>query len=343
MSSVSKNANGNSNYYSDMIGVSPSVQCLLEQINMVAPTNANVMICGESGTGKELVAHEIHKRSLRRKKPMVKVNCASIPRELFESEFFGHIKGSFSGAVRDRRGRFQVADGGTLFLDEIGELPIDLQSKLLRVLQEGIYERIGEDFSRRVDTRIITATNRDLSQEVEDGNFRQDLYFRLSVFPIVVDPLCKRLEDISVLSTFFIKKSCERIGIPLVDIKKDDILKLQSYHWPGNIRELQNVLERAVILSQGGRLSINLPDNSEQKPIIKSNALNTKTTTEIVTEPERIERDKENILNALKITNGKIYGSNGTANLLGIKPTTLASRMKKLGIEKSMYIGGMKI
>jgi transcriptional regulator with GAF, ATPase, and Fis domain len=245
--------------FGDIVGSSPALQKVLEQIELVATTNANVLILGESGTGKELVARAIHQRSQRRDRPLVKVNCASIPKELFESEFFGHAKGAFTGALRDRIGRFQLADGGTIFLDEVGEIPLDLQNKLLRVLQEREFERVGEETSRRVDVRIIAATNRDLEAESRAGRFREDLYYRLGIFPIQVPPLRDRAADIGLLAAHFVRHFCEQLNLPSRKLTRGDVERLERFDWPGNVRELQNVIERALIRSvtvQGSRRSI---------------------------------------------------------------------------------------
>ncbi len=245
--------------FGTLVGQSAALQQVVSQIDMVAPTDASVLITGETGTGKELVAHEIHQRSSRRGRSLIRVNCASIPKELFESEFFGHVKGAFTGAVRDRAGRFEAADGGTLFLDEIGEVPMDLQAKLLRVLQEKRYERVGEDRTRRADVRIVGATNRDLKKEAAAGRFREDLYYRLSVFPIQVAPLRERKEDIPPLAKHFVDLSVRELRIPKPRLTRAGIAKLLSYDWPGNVRELRNVIDRAVILARGGALDFDLP------------------------------------------------------------------------------------
>ncbi len=320
----------------DIVGQSNPLKATLKQIELVAPTDSNVLIMGESGSGKELIARAIHKNSLRCDRPMVKVNCGSIPRELFESEFFGHVKGAFTGAIADRIGRFQLADGGTLFLDEVGEIPLELQSKLLRVLQEGEIERIGEDKTRQVDVRIIAATNRDLKTEVDDKRFRQDLYYRLSVFPVHIVPLRERKEDIGELAHHLIKVVSKRLGISERPLKQKHIIQLQKYDWPGNVRELQNIIERAIITSPGNQLLFDLPEFKMPK----------KTTTEIITTDEHAESiytaqefkqlEKENILRALRQTRFKISGYDGAANLLQMKPTTLASKIKKYQIQKQL-------
>ena len=320
--------------FGDIIGQSPSLKSVLEQIDLVAPTDASVLILGESGTGKELVAREIHRRSQRKDGPMVKVNCASVPHELYESEFFGHVKGAFTGAVTDRAGRFQLADGGTLFLDEIGEIPLALQSKLLRVLQEGEFERVGDEQTRRIDVRIVAATNQDLKQEIEAKRFREDLYYRLNVFPIQIAPLRQRKEDISVLAAHFVSLSARNLNRPVPRLRQGDILQLQRYDWPGNIRELQNVIERAVITATSGRLTFDLP--TDIKSTTPSAAAAPQSTAEsvITSDDEMRRRERENILAALKQTKWKISGAGGAAELLGIKTTTLASRIKKMGIER---------
>src|SRR5690606_2372745 len=241
-----------------IIGESAALKKMLARLEAVAQTSASVLIHGESGVGKELVAHVIHTRSPRADGPLVKVNCASIPHELFESEFFGHVKGAFTGAHRDRVGRFQLADGGTIFLDEVGEIPLDLQSKLLRVLQESEYERVGDDRTHSVDVRVIAATNRDLEQAVEAGTFREDLYYRLSVFPIDVPPLRDRGDDVIQLASHFLERTCQEFGHAPLQLSRQQAQLLKRYSWPGNIRELKNVIERAVILSQGKVLRLDL-------------------------------------------------------------------------------------
>jgi transcriptional regulator with GAF, ATPase, and Fis domain len=247
--------------FGEILGRSSALARALRQVELVASTDANVLILGESGAGKELVARAIHQRSSRARRPLVKVNCGSIPRELFESEFFGHKKGAFTGAIQDRVGRFQLADGGTLFLDEVGEIPLELQSKLLRVLQEGEFERVGEDVTRRVNVRVIAATNRDLRKEVAEGRFRLDLYYRLGVFPMEVPPLRERREDISLLAAHFVRQACARFHVAEPRLPQRELERAQAYAWPGNVRELQNVVERAVILARGGVLSFELPDS----------------------------------------------------------------------------------
>jgi transcriptional regulator with GAF, ATPase, and Fis domain len=320
--------------FGDILGESPALQNVLQQIDLVAATDASVMILGESGTGKELIAREIHRRSLRKNSPMVKVNCASIPQELYESEFFGHVKGAFTGAVLDRAGRFELADGGTLFLDEVGEIPFALQSKLLRVLQEGEFERVGDERTHRSDVRIIAATNRDLQQEIEAKRFREDLYYRLNVFPIQIAPLRQRKEDVAVLAAHFVNLSARSLNRPVPRLTQGNILGLQRYNWPGNIRELQNVVERAVITSSAGKLSFDLPASDHAKRNDETKIPRAAGEAKIVRDDEMRHRERENILEALKQTKWKIAGEAGAAKLLGIKPTTLASRMKKMNIER---------
>jgi len=323
--------------FKDIIGQSSAVKQLLKQVELVAPTAASVLITGESGTGKELVARAIHEKGDRSERPLIRVNCAAIPAELFESEFFGHVRGSFTGAVKDRAGRFELADGGTIFLDEVGEIPIALQSKLLRVLQEGQYERVGDERTKKVDVRLIAATNRNLQEEVEAGNFREDLYFRLNVFPVHVVPLRERVDDIPLLTQHFISLLSRKLNMPEPALTNAGVKQLQSYAWKGNIRELQNVIERAIILSQGGNLRFDLPDG-ETSTVVVSNieSSNGHNGNDLLTTPytenERIARDKANIIQALELCDNKISGAGGAAELLGIKPTTLASRLKNMDI-----------
>ncbi|MEM6691505.1 MAG: sigma 54-interacting transcriptional regulator [Planctomycetota bacterium] len=317
--------------FGEIIGSSPAIRSTTEQIKVVAGTNANVMITGESGTGKELVAREIHRRSERANGPMVKVNCAAIPHELFESEFFGHAEGAFTGALRNRAGRFEAADGGTLFLDEVGEIPLGLQSKLLRVLQEGTFERVGEEQTRKVDVRIVAATNRDLLKESQAGRFREDLYYRLNVFPIDVAPLRQRKQDIPALAAHFLDASCQRMGRPRIRLTKKVAESLKKYDWPGNIRELQNLIERSTITARGPQLQIQLPSNSSA-PDNTAKEETEDASGEVLTESQLRQLERQNILNALSRTHGKVSGSGGAAELLGIKASTLTSRMKKMNI-----------
>lgn len=315
-----------------ILGQNLSMQRLLRQIEMVAPTDATVLILGESGTGKELVARELHARSRRGDRPLIRVNCASVPRELYESEFFGHVKGAFTGAIRDRAGRFEAADGGTLFLDEVGEIPLALQSKFLRVLQEKQYERVGEERTRSVDVRIIAATNRDLKREVEAGRFREDLYYRLNVFPVEVPPLRQRKDDIPLLAAHFLGQAARRLRLPMPRFSEGQARLLQAYDWPGNVRELQNAAERALILAQNGVLHFDLP--GEEVVALESAAGAEEAGVRILTESEMRAVEERNIGAALKESGWKIHGPGGAAERLGVKPTTLISRIKKLGLKR---------
>jgi PAS domain S-box-containing protein len=310
-----------------IVGSSPALLNVLYRLDRVAGTNASVLITGESGTGKELVARAIHARSQRRGAPLVRVNCASIPAELFESEFFGHVKGSFSGAVQTRQGRFELADGGTLFLDEVGELPLRLQGKLLRVLQDKEFERVGESRTRKVDVRIIAATNRNLLSEAHRKNFREDLYYRLNVFPIEVPPLRERPEDIAELARHCAATTAGRLGVQPPHLSAELIGALESYSWPGNVRELQNVIERAMIVARAGDpLHFDLPPmrrcSSDAPP------------PDSMTLADLAKLECGMIERALVASGGKIYGPGGAASRLGLPPTTLASRMKRLAISK---------
>ncbi len=316
--------------FGEQVGDSPALRVVSRQIDLVAPTDSAVLILGESGTGKELVARELHRRSKRSGKPLIKVNCAAVPRELYESEFFGHTKGSFTGAVRDRVGRFELADGGTLFLDEVGEIPLDLQAKLLRVLQEGELERIGEERTRKVDVRIVAATNGDLKTEAEAGRFRQDLYYRLSVFPVELPPLRKRPEDIPLLAEHFLNLLSRKLGRPRPRLTLANVQTLQNYSWPGNVRELQHVIERAVITAETGRLTIELPTASTTP--IRVTPTPAPATSRILTDFELRQLEADNIRAAVKQAKGKVSGAGGAAELLRMKATTLASRIKSLRI-----------
>lgn len=323
--------------FGDLVGQSAPLRHIVSQIDLVAPTEASVLILGETGTGKELVAHEIHRRSRRKDGPLVRVNCASIPRELFESEFFGHVKGSFTGAVKDRAGRFETAEGGTIFLDEVGEIPLDIQNKLLRVLQEKHYERVGDDRTRRADVRIIAATNRDLKQAVATGRFREDLYYRLNVFPLQVPPLRERLDDIPSLAKHFVELSARDLKCAKPRLTRTAVVKLQNYDWPGNVRELRNVIERAVILARGGTLDFDLPAANQLLPPAQSTPLaSDPMRPEFLTEVELQRRERDNLQIILEKTNWRIKGPDGAAELLGVNPTTLLSRMNKWGLKKPL-------
>ena len=319
----------------EMVGESPELEAVRRKVQQVSGTGATVLVTGESGTGKELVAHRIHRLSDRSDRPLVKVNCASIPRDLYESEFFGHAEGAFTGAVQEREGRFAAADGGTLFLDEIAEIPLDLQAKLLRVLQEEEYERVGEERTRTVDVRIVAATNRDLRDAVREGRFRKDLFFRLNVFPIEVPPLRERKEDIAPLARHFLRQVADELGRPVPTLRDRELEELRAYDWPGNVRELRNVIERAVITaSPDAPLEITLADGdgedraSDAAPPLPGG-------DEVLTEAEMERLRRRNTKAALERADGQIYGEDGAAELLGIPPTTLASRMKKMGLRET--------
>lgn len=324
--------------FGEIVGHSPALRAVLEQVERVGPTEANALILGESGTGKELVARAIHERSRRRDGPMIKVNCAAVPRELFESEFFGHVKGAYTGAVRDRVGRFELAQGGTLFLDEVGEIPLDMQGKLLRVIQERTFERLGDDRPRTADVRLIAATNRDLSAAVEKGLFRSDLFYRLSVFPIAVPPLRDRLEDLPLLVTHLVRQSSQRLGIATPPLSRHHLEVLRNYDWPGNVRELQNVIERALITAHPGGLRWDLPNSSNSPPRPASSDTprlelgSAPESDDLLSYAELEELERKNLLRALKSSRWKVSGPGGAAERLGIKPTTLASRIKAMGI-----------
>jgi PAS domain S-box-containing protein len=317
-----------------IVGKSPALKHMLAQVEAVAQTPANVLVLGESGVGKELVARAIHARSPRSEGPLVKVNCASIPKELFESEFFGHVKGAFTGAHRDRVGRFQLADGGTIFLDEVGEIPQDLQGKLLRVLQESEFERVGDDVTRSVDVRVIAATNRDLERQVALGKFRQDLFYRLSVFPIEVPPLRQRRDDVVQLAQHFLDVTCKDFGRKPLKLNRSQVAAIEEYGWPGNVRELKNVIERAVILSQGNVLRLDLA-----LPEVAPGSENAGDPARLMDDSVLTEKDlkalqKRNLLNALKQTNWRVSGKTGAAELLGIRPTTLNDRIRAFRIKR---------
>ncbi len=322
-----------------IVGGSPALRAMLARIEAVADTPANVLILGETGTGKELVAHAIHARSSRTNGPLVKVNCASIPDELFESEFFGHARGAFTGAHRDRVGRFQLADGGTIFLDEVGEIPLALQGKLLRVLQEREFERVGDETTRTVDVRVIAASNKDLEKAVEAGEFREDLYYRLSVFPVQVPPLRRRGDDVVQLAVHFLEQGCREFGRPCLQITQTQADVLRRYAWPGNVRELKNVIERAVILSTGEtlRLDLSLPELQHAAGAAASAAAPDAPPEEarpFRTEAQMRDEQRANLKAALEAARWRVAGKGGAADLLGIRPSTLTDRMKTLQISR---------
>lgn len=317
-----------------IIGGSGPLIKVLKDVKKVAGTEATVLITGETGTGKELAARSIHSSSRRSEKPFIKVNCPAIPSSLIESEFFGHEQGAFTGATRKREGRFKVADGGTIFLDEIGDLPIELQSKLLRVLQEGEFEPVGSSNTEKVDVRVVAATNRDLMKEVKEGNFREDLYYRLNVFQIELPPLRERSGDVERIAQAFVEKFSKRNGLSLELLNEDDVRRLNAYSWPGNIRELQNVIERAVITSVNGRVNLEqaLPGITTKKTTTA--APDDIDNESILSDIEMKELEKANILKALDKTNWKISGKQGAAALLGLPTSTLNSKIKSLGIQR---------
>lgn len=321
--------------FNGIIGKSNALQEILRQIVLVAPLDTSVLITGESGTGKELIAREIHARSKRAGYPMIKINCAAIPKDLFESEFFGHARGAFTGAHKDREGFFQIADRGTLFLDEVSGIPLELQGKLLRVLQEGEYQRVGEEKVRKVNVRIISATNSDLGREVTAGRFREDLYYRVNVYPFHLPPLRDRKEDIPLLVNHFLTLTSRRLNRPRPRLTQSDIKFLTQYDWPGNIRELQNIIERAVITSHLGKLDSGISSITNLGASATTPSIHTRGHIDkqsILSDAEIRELERENMIKALSVCNGKIYGPRSASEKLGIKPTTLISRLKKMGI-----------
>ncbi len=313
---------------SGIVGNSIALRKILRQIDLVSGTDATVLITGESGTGKELVARAIHEASLRSARSLVTVNCGAIPETLFESEFFGHVKGAFTGAQREKPGRFELANEGTLFLDEISEIPLGMQSKLLRVLQEREVERLGDTRLRKLNVRIIAATNRSLDQEMEAGRFRSDLYYRLGVFIIDIPPLRERPEDVPLLAEYFLRHSAERLKRPVPKLTETSVNTLLRYDWPGNVRELQNEIERAIILSGGGPLEFSQVLGAQ--PTLECYASEGPST--LLTRDELRMRERESIIAALDKTGGKVAGSDGAAALLGMKRTTLYSRILALGL-----------
>ncbi|MGB7298782.1 MAG: sigma 54-interacting transcriptional regulator [Burkholderiaceae bacterium] len=359
------------NQHHEIVGGSQRVRHIISQIELVAPTDASVLITGQSGTGKELIARAIHYASHRADRPLIRVNCASIPRDLFESEFFGHVRGAFTGAVAQRVGRFELADGGTIFLDEVGEIPLEQQGKLLRILQEQQFERVGDPVTRQIDVRVIAATNRDLQEEVAQRRFREDLYFRLNVFPIHSPPLNERLEDIGQLASLFVRRVCAQMNKPELSISVADVERMKRYAWPGNIRELQNLIERAVIISTGNRLRLDIPASIS---VSSSAAVRERVTgaekmdagidagidaefdtgpgvrtadgfigvsqpdnPSVLTESEGRLSQRDNLLAALRQCQGKVSGTGGAARLLGLKPTTLYSRIKRHQIDVRQF------
>jgi len=313
--------------FEQVIGNSPALEAVLEQVERVAPTDSTVLIQGETGTGKELIAHAIHNISSRCGRPFVRLNCAAIPLDLLESELFGHEKGAFTGAIAQKIGRFELADKGTLFLDEVGDIPPALQPKLLRVLQEQEFERLGSTRTHQVDVRLVAATNRDLAEMVNRGQFRSDLYYRLNVFPVQLPPLRARTEDIPALVMHFVEVFGRRMGRQIARIPAETMSALNSYQWPGNIRELQNLVERAVILSKDGVLPNPLPATGAQTAIASTAA------------PTLKESERSLILQTLEEVRWVIGGPRGAAAKLGLKRTTLIHKMQKLGIRRPVLPG----
>jgi formate hydrogenlyase transcriptional activator len=312
----------------EIVGASPLLRDVLEKVEAVAPTDTTVLVLGETGTGKELLARAIHARSPRRDRPLVKVNCGAISPALVESELFGHEKGAFTGAMQRRLGRFELADGGTLFLDEVGELPLDVQVKILRSLQDGEFERVGGEAPIRSDVRIVAATNRDLLADVATGRFRADLYYRLSVFPLRIPPLRERLEDLPLLTSHFLRRFRRKLNKPLAGLTQESAARLSRYAWPGNVRELQNVIERACVLARGGEVDV-ADALGDRAPAPHPSASRTL---------EQVER--EHIVRVLASVGGVIQGPHGAARILGLHPNTLRSRMERLGIAGRALRGG---
>jgi formate hydrogenlyase transcriptional activator len=322
--------------FEEMVGNSPALLALLRRVERVAGTDTTVLISGETGCGKELIARALHNGSPRRQRALVKVNCGAVPPSLLESELFGHVKGAFTGAIDRRVGRFEIANGGTLFLDEIGELPLETQVKLLRVLQEQEFEPVGSSRTVHVDVRIIAATNRDLGEEVRAGRFRSDLFFRLNVVPLVVPPLRERAADITLLVTFFLSKFSAKFGRPIERVDRETMNRLVAYSWPGNIRELQNVIERAVVLSTGPVLRLG-PD---LLPVVDDVEAPAQEAVGNNDDPQLIslaDAERRHIESVLAHTNGVVEGADGAARILDMHPNTLRSRMKKLGIPFGRY------
>ena len=311
--------------FGEIIGQSSAISQVFDKIEQIAPQNTTVLLQGETGCGKGVVARAIHARSLRKDRPMVTINCTTLPANLIESELFGREKGAFTGASARQMGRFELADGGTIFLDEIGEMPLELQVKLLRVIQDGEFERLGSPRTIKVDVRIIAASNRNLEEEIKNGSFREDLYYRLNVFPITIPPLRARKEDIRLLVDFFVAKFNKKIGKRIQTIPKDALEALENYEWPGNVRELESVIERAIIISPGPSLRVLDHFNAPFKASEPSGS-NVKALAEL---------EHDHILQVLRKTNWRVEGKNGAAAILDINPSTLRARMRKLGIQRN--------
>jgi formate hydrogenlyase transcriptional activator len=330
-----------------IVGESSALAHCLEYVSAVASSDAAVLILGESGVGKELIAEQIHAASPRSEGKLVTVNCASVPRDLFESEFFGHIKGAFTGATRDRIGRFEAADRGTLFLDEVGEIPAELQGKLLRALQQQTFERVGDDRTRHVDVRVVSATNRNLASEVEAGRFRRDLFYRISTFLIEVPPLRERQGDIELLAEEFLRELARKYRTKRLKLSKRDLSSLLAHDWPGNIRELKNVIERAFVLGRAkGALNVAQGLSGVRPPVTVDQGAERRA---YLTASEFVAFERDNLVAALEAAHWKISGDGGAAALLEMKPTTLTSRLRALGIERparnSLYskLGGERV
>jgi PAS domain S-box-containing protein len=321
--------------FDEIVGGSPALLVALKGVAQVAPTDATVLLLGETGTGKELFARAIHNRSARKNKPLIKVNCAAIPPSLIESEFFGHEKGAFTGATQRRDGRFALADGGTIFLDEIGEIPLELQGKLLRVLQEGEFEPVGASRARKVNVRVVAATNRDLEREVHDGDFRGDLFYRLNVFPLRLPPLRDRGDDVVLLAEAVARRLAHNLGKTAGPLSPADVIALKSYSWPGNARELRNVVERALITSTDGRLRLDDILQVSRTSFVETRTAEPLPRGEVLTDAELRRLERENMIAALERTGWRIGGDNGAADLLGIGPSTFKSRMKALAIARA--------
>jgi transcriptional regulator with GAF, ATPase, and Fis domain len=332
-----------------IVGDSPTLRAVLRKVSQVAPVETTVLLTGETGTGKELIARAIHLGSARKDRPLVAINCGAIPSGVVESELFGHEKGAFTGAIQRRVGRFELADRSTLFLDEVGELPLETQVKLLRVLQEQEFERVGSTRGQRVDVRIVAATNRDLETEVAEGRFRADLFYRLNVFPLWIPPLRERPDDIPLLVRHFLAQFQRKFAKPLREVTTASLMRLQEYGWPGNIRELQNVLERACVLATGPVVEVTLPALESRRPAVSSSRRGPELhvvqggSRGVPHQPEVAssdrgqlvtleENERAHIRRAMRVTGGRIHGPGGAANVLGINPSTLRSRMQKLGI-----------
>jgi transcriptional regulator with GAF, ATPase, and Fis domain len=314
-----------------VVAESDGMQRVMQQVRVVADSDATVLVTGESGTGKEVVARAVHEASRRRDGPLIRVNCGAIPENLFESEFFGHVRGAFTGAMKDRPGRFELADGGTLFLDEVGEIPLAMQPKLLRVLQERELERVGDGRTRRVDVRVVAATNRDLREEVDAGRFRQDLFYRLSVFPVELPPLRERRADIAPLAEQFLRAIAQQRGVAVPRLSQTALQQLERHPWPGNVRELQNAIERAWIVAPRGPLRF---DGLGSVAAPKRRAAPADEPPAVRTRADLRDEERRNLIAALRATGGKVFGTGGAAELLGMKPTTLSSRLRALAIDR---------